>query len=284
MSLIEISDLYYSYPGFEAKVLKGITVNIDKGSFTGIVGPCGAGKTTFSLTLNGLIPHLIGGKMTGSVVVDGLNTMEHPIADLSLKIGMIFQDPRAQLSGSGLTVEEEVAFGLQNLGVPREEILERISKALIDVGLSGFEERSPFELSGGEQQRLAIATVLAMEPDIFILDEPFAQLDPMGVEEVASIVGELNKKFGKTVILVENNTEILANFADRILVMEAGKIVADGSPREIFTDIEYLENTGVIPLQVTELAHLLKKEGKWDKEYPLTEDEALKEIKRIFFW
>ncbi len=275
--VIEVRNLTFRYPFTEKPALKNINLKIRKGEFVGILGPCGAGKTTLCLTLNGIIPNMIQGFMGGEVKVMGMNTREVPTREIAKYVGMVFDNPEYQLSQ--MTVEEEVALGLGSLGVPREEMIRRVREALKIVGLEGLEKRSPFELSGGQQQRLAIAAALAMMPSILVLDEPTSNLDPIGKEEVYATVRKLNKERGMTIIMADHEVEFMASFTDRLIVMNEGEIVLEGPPAEVFKHVDTLESIGLRVPQVTELAHKLRKNyEKWDERYPVLVEEAVEKV------
>jgi len=198
-------------------------------------------------------------------------------------VGLVFQDPLNQLSGVTGSVYEEVAFGLSMLGFPHETIESRVMNAIEKVGLKGLEKRSPYSLSGGQQQRLAIATVLALKPEVIVLDEPTAQLDPIGKYEVLSVLKEL-KKEGQTIVIAEHEIEELATFADRILVIENGKIIMEGSTREVLTAVEELKSIGVNPPSITELFHILKNRYGLsinEEAYPISLEEGIRICKEL---
>ena len=271
---VQVDGLTYSYPG-HAAVLHDITVRVLKGEMLGIIGPNGAGKSTLCKALNGLVPHFYGGTYGGAVTVAGMDTMKHTVADLSLKIGLVFQEPTNQFSGVSTRVDEEVAFGMSMMGFPREEMSKRIKDSLRQVGLEGLEERSPFELSGGQQQRLAIATVLAVRPEVIVMDEPTAQLDPVGKTEVLETMRTLNKE-GYTIIVAEHEIEELATFADRIITLNEGRMILEGSTRDVLTQVGELKKIGVDPPSVTELSQLLSEKADLTPDkYPITLDEAI---------
>jgi len=271
---VEVDGLTYSYPG-HAPVLHDIKFGVLKGEMFGIIGPNGAGKSTLCKALNGLVPQFYGGTYGGTVTVAGMNTMKRTVADLSLKVGLVFQEPTNQFSGVSMRVDEEVAFGMSMMGFQREEMLRRISDALKEVGLEGLEERSPFELSGGQQQRLAIATVLAVRPEVIVMDEPTAQLDPVGKTEVLETMRALNRE-GYTIIVAEHEIEELATFADRIIALNEGRILFEGPTRTVLTRIDELKKIGVDPPSVTELSHVLAQRANLKPEaYPITLDEAI---------
>lgn len=271
---VQVDDLTYSYPS-HAPVLDDINLRVLKGEMMGIIGPNGAGKSTLCKALNGLVPHFYGGSYGGTVIVAGMNTMKHTVADLSLKVGLVFQEPTNQFSGVSTRVDEEVAFGMSMMGFQREEMLNRIKGSLRQVGLEGLEERSPFELSGGQQQRLAIATVLAVRPEVIVMDEPTAQLDPVGKTEVLETMRALNKE-GYTIIVAEHEIEELATFADRIITLNQGRIILEGSTRDVLTRVDELKEIGVDPPSVTELSKLIaEKADLTADQYPITLDEAI---------
>lgn len=273
--IVEIRGLSFKYRNGPV-ALNNINLCIEKGSLVGIIGPNGAGKTSLCRSLNGLIPHFYGGEFKGEVIVCGLNTLKHSVAELSTKVGYVFQDPEDQLSGMATRVDEEVAFGLSMLGFPLEEMRQRVESVLERVGLKGFESRNPLDLSGGEQQRLAIATVLAIDPEVIVMDEPTAQLDPLGKSQVLEVIGKL-KHEGKTIIITSHEIEELVYFADRLVVLHDGKIVLEGSTEEVLREVDLLKSIGVDPPSVTELAHLLKMRNIFSCEkYPVTIHEAIK--------
>lgn len=233
---IQIADLSYSYPAYgpaypPTPALHHIDLTIDSGQFVALMGAVGAGKSTLCLALNGLIPTERGGDFSGQVHVHGLDTRRHPVAEIATAVGLVFQDAEVQLFNP--TVEDEIAFGLEGLGWPAPAIESRIDWALDAVGLAGFRGRSPRSLSGGEAKRLAIATVLAVSPPVLVLDEPTEGLDPLGREEVMEIVRRLADE-GSTVIMATQDPEIAAGHADRLILMHAGRIVLDATPREVF--------------------------------------------------
>lgn len=274
---IRIENLTYQYADTDVPALQEVNLEISKGEYVAIVGPCGAGKTTLCLTLNGIVPKMFMGEMVGRVTVGGMNTVEHEVREIALLVGMVFDNPEFQLSQ--MSVEEEIALGLESRGIPREEIRRRISEVLDIVGLAGYEERSPMALSGGQQQRLAIAAALAIHPDILVLDEPTSNLDPIGKQEVFEVCARLNRESGTTIIIAEHEVEVMALYADKIFVLNEGRIVLGGTPREVFSEVDTLQSIGLRVPQVTALAHILQMTaGKWGGEYPITVDEAVETI------
>lgn len=282
-SAIAVSGLAFRYLSRADWALDGITLEVLDNEFLGITGPSGAGKSTLCLSLNGLIPNVIEGTMRGTVTVRGFDTRKSEVSQLSSFVGIVFQDPRSQLTGSAMTVEEEVAFGLQNLGVPRAAMLDRIREALDAVGLSGFETRAPFELSGGEQQRLSLATAIALRPQIMVLDEPTELLDPEGVVSVMRAVRLIHERYNMTTILVSNQPETLVQHAKRIGILNKGRIVSIDSPQEFSRKVGLAEKLGVRHTQVAQVACLLGEKGLWRGDYPLDESQATQIIEKHFF-
>lgn len=250
--VIEVTDLSFAYVATDSWALSDINLRVYQGEYLAILGPCGAGKTTLSLTLNGIIPNMVMGDLQGSVRINGMDTQLSTVRELSKTVGMVFDNPEYQLSQ--MTVLEEVALGLESRGLPRGEILTRVEEALQVVGLSGFERRSPMALSGGQQQRLAIAASLAAYPSVLVLDEPTSNLDPIGKQEVFAVADGLNRTRGMTIIIAEHEVEVMAAFADRILVLNHGELVMEGSPGEVFQHVDTLREIGVRAPQVTEAA------------------------------
>lgn len=247
MSAIEIKHLTYIYSRktpYEKKALDDVNLCIEEGSFVGIVGATGSGKSTLIQHLNGLIK--VQDKKTSSVVVQGMSaTDKKTLKNLRFKVGMVFQYPEYQLFAD--TVEKDVAFGPKNMKLSKEEIDARVRKAMDVVGLDydQFASRSPFDLSGGEKRRAAIAGVIAMQPEILVLDEPVAGLDPAGREEILALVKKLQKEVSPTIILVSHNMDDIAVMADRIIALQDGKVVMDGTPKEVFSDRKRVEEIGL---------------------------------------
>lgn len=236
MGYIECNNLNYKYPLNNQLNLKNINFSVEKGEFIGIVGENGAGKTSLCHALRGFIPNFFNGELSGEVLVEGIDIKEREnYINLASKIGYVFQNPFTQMSGIEDTVYDEIAFGLENTGVNPNEIDKRIKNVLKELNLMDLINKNPFELSGGQQQRLAFACVLAMEPDIYIIDEPTSQLDPKSANEIFSILNILKEK-GKTIFLVEHNVDLLSEYATRIFVMDKGEIVEDAKPLEVFTN------------------------------------------------
>ncbi|WP_417554913.1 energy-coupling factor ABC transporter ATP-binding protein [Microbacterium sp.] len=225
-------DLWFEYPTASEPALRGIDLAVREGEFIGIIGPSGAGKSTLCQALKGLIPHSTPGTVEGAVIAFGEDITDSPDNTASRRVGLVLQDPEAQIIG--MSVAEDLAFGPENYEVDPDEIRIRAVEALAQVGLSEYMERDTYALSGGQKQRLAIASALMLAPDILILDEPTSELDPLGKDQVFEVISRLRGQRSVTVIVVEHEVERLAALADRILVMEHGKVIADGTPLEVF--------------------------------------------------
>ena len=278
-SIISVKNVTYEYKnedayrGEEAVIaaVKALNLEIERGSFTVILGHNGSGKSTLAKMLNGLYK-----PTSGDIFVDGINTKdEEREIEVKRKVGMVFQNPDNQIIAS--IVEEDVAFGPENLGVPPKEIKERVNDALKSVGMSEFKESTPHRLSGGQKQRIAIAGIIAMQPECLVLDEPTAMLDPKGRAEIIETLIRLNKEKGITVVLITHYMEEAQN-ADRVLVMNDGEIIADDVPKVIFSDVERLKEVGLDVPQTAELLYNLKKNGFSVDTHALSIKEAVEEI------
>ncbi|MGB9840483.1 energy-coupling factor transporter ATPase [Thermovenabulum sp.] len=271
---IRLENVFYQYSQSKDLALKEINLTIKKGEFVAIIGPNGSGKSTLAKLFNGLFT-----PTEGDVWVDGLNTRDKDrIWDIRQKAGLVFQNPDNQIVAT--IVEEDVAFGPENLGIPPEEIRKRVYEALKTVELYEFAQKAPHLLSGGQKQRVAIAGILAMKPDYIILDEPTAMLDPVGRREVNNTIKKLNREENKTIILITHFMEEAVQ-ADRVFVMEKGKIVMEGSPKDIFSKVERLKQIGLDVPQVTELANSLRAEGLDVRGDILTIDEMVECLCRL---
>lgn len=255
-NIIEVKNVTYEYTEEEQvyAAVKDLSLCIERGSFTVILGHNGSGKSTLAKLLNGL-----NKPTSGDVLVDGINTRNEE-TELEVKrcVGMVFQNPDNQLIAS--IVEEDVAFGPENLGIEPQEIRNRVDDALKSVGMYEFRKSTPHRLSGGQKQRIAIAGIIAMQPSCLVLDEPTAMLDPKGRAEIITTLERLNKEKGITVILITHYMEEAEN-ADRVIVMNDGEIIADGTPKEIFKDVKKLKAVGLDVPQTTELLYELKNNG-----------------------
>ena len=278
MVVIETKDVTYTYPGATNPSIKNVSITINKGDFVILTGPSGCGKTTLCRCFNGLVPHFYNGNLEGTIAVADLNVADHKIYELARHVGLVFQNPENQLFA--LSVEKDVAFGLENFAIPRDEMRKRVDWALQIAGISDLSERPPHELSGGQQQRVAIASVLAMQPDIMILDEPTSFLDPVGAEKIFEVLNELNKKLGITIILVEHRLDLAAKYANHVIVMNEGKVALTGTPREIFTS-EKARLIGIGIPKATKLYQHLKQNGVELRAVPVTPEEAANLLREV---
>lgn len=278
MAIIETKNLTYTYPGATKPSIRDVSLTIEKGEFAILTGPSGCGKTTLCRCFNGLIPHFYAGQLEGELTVDGIKVTEHPIYEMAQRVGLVFQNPENQLFA--LSVEKDVAFGLENLGVPRDDMRKRVDWALQTTGIEELRERAPHELSGGQQQRVAIACVLAMQPDLMVFDEPTSFLDPLGAQKIFEVINELNKKLGVTVILVEHRLDLASKYADHVVIMDDGKIVLNGKPREIFNS-ETARLIGVGIPKATRLWQLLQENGIQLEGVPTSSEEAARLLREV---
>ncbi len=256
--IIKASNVTFSYPEEEnvpaPLVLDDISLNIKKGEFVAILGHNGSGKSTLAKHFNAILT-----PVSGNVTVEGMDTAdENNLFDIRSKVGMVFQNPDNQIVAT--VVEEDVAFAPENLGVPPEQIRERVDSALKTVGMFEFRRHAPHQLSGGQKQRVAIAGVIAMSPDCIVLDEPTAMLDPKGRAEVIKTIKRLNSECGTTIVLITHYMDEAVN-AERVVVVDNGRILTQGPPRKVFSQVELLKDCGLDVPQVTELAKELKAEG-----------------------
>lgn len=271
-TVIEFRQVTYQYPLSKEPAIKNISFQIEKGKFYGVIGANGSGKTTLCALIRGFAPSFYKGELEGQVLVDGKETMEYGPGELSLKIGYVFQNPFNQISGVKDTVFEEVAYGLENFGVPVEEIERRVVAIMEKTDILHLAEKNPFDLSGGQQQRVALAAILVLEPDILVIDEPTSQLDPEGTESVFKIIRAM-KEEKKTIILVEHKVDLLAEYADEILVLKDGELIQKGDKQSVLSDITLLDHGVMLP-QMSILGNLLKQKGMNIKQIPITEKQA----------
>jgi energy-coupling factor transporter ATPase len=280
MAIIETKNLTYTYPGAANPSICDVSITVNKGEFVLITGPSGCGKTTLCRCFNGLVPHFYQGELKGEITVAGIDTLSHHTYELAKHVGLVFQNPENQLFA--LSIEKDVAFGLENMGMPREEMRKKVDWALNLTGIYDLRERSPHEISGGQQQRVALAAVLAMEPEIIVLDEPTSFLDPLSAEKIFEVIYELNKKQGITVILVEHRLDLTAKYTDHLIVMDRGTVAYEGNPREILAD-ERTRLIGVGIPKATLLYELLKKSGlNLSDKIPLSSEELAGQILEAF--
>jgi energy-coupling factor transporter ATPase len=279
LALIEAKNLTYTYPGATKQSIQDVSITIEKGDFVILTGPSGCGKTTLCRCFNGLIPHFYSGKLEGNLNVANLKVADSKIHELAKHVGFVFQNPENQLFA--LSVEKDVAFGLENFGMPRDEMRKRVNWALQTADIENLRERAPHELSGGQQQRVAIASVLAMQPEVMILDEPTSFLDPLGALKIFQVINELNKKLGITVVLVEHRLDLASKYANHVIVMDEGKIVLDGDPRSVFNS-EEARLIGVGIPKATRLYQILKDDnGIRLSKAPVNSEEAAQLLREV---
>lgn len=278
-AVVKIKDLSFTYDGSESPALQDIDLEIREGEFVVLTGPTGAGKSTLCYCLTGIIPHLLRGDLKGDIEVLGIHARHSDMSAIVQKVGMVLQDPEVQLFSP--TLFDNVTFGPSNFGLPREEVIKRADWALEAVRMEKFKKKGPRELSGGQKQRGAIASTLTLLPEIFILDEPTSELDPVGKSEVISSIKELSTEYRKTILLVTHEMETIIEVASRLIILNDGKIRADGPADEILKDPNILGKFGIRPPQVTELAHKLIKRGIGINEIPLTLEQANKAFGRL---
>lgn len=258
VDLLELDKLSFRYPDAPRKAVVDFDLAVGEGEIVVLAGPSGCGKSTLLRAINGLIPHMYTGDYSGDVRVAGSSVKASSMRDLAQTIGFLFQNPENQIFM--FTVERDVAFGLENLGVPRPEMRRRVDEAISLLGIGNLSQRAPHELSDGQKQRVALAGVLAMRPRLIILDEPTSLLDPKTAMELVDLVARLRKELGTTFVVVEHRLDLLVRVADRIVVMDAGAKVLDGTPRDVLFD-EDADGYGVTVPAVTRVQRMLVKDG-----------------------
>ncbi len=270
-SVIEIENLHYTYPGYDFESLCGVSLEIERGSFVAVLGHNGSGKSTLAKHLNAiLLP------TEGAVRINGIDTAdEEKLIDIRRTVGMVFQNPDNQIVAN--VVEDDVAFAPENLGVPSAEIRERVDNALKTVDMYEFRMHAPHLLSGGQKQRVAIAGVIAMQPEVIVLDEPTAMLDPKGRREVIDTVTKLCREKGITIVLITHHMSECIG-ADRVVVMSNGRVVADGTPQSVFSQVELMRSVGLTVPTTTELLYELNKNGYSLRLDALSIEDCAKEI------
>jgi energy-coupling factor transporter ATP-binding protein EcfA2 len=278
--MVNLHNVTYKYPLTENHALENINLQVAEGEFVAVIGPNGAGKSTLCYTLSGFIPHFYKGELSGTVEVAGMETQQSTLNEWVLNVGLAFQNPFNQITGAKYTVFEEIAFGLENIGVPRDVMKERVVRALEMTGIGDLADRSPYSLSGGQQQRVALTSILVMEPKVLVLDEPTSQLDPVGTREVFGVIRAMAER-GMTVVLAEHKVEWIAQFADRVVALHEGKILLDGKPGEVLTS-DLLAGKGFGISRYTSTAREAQKQGLWpkDRRLPVILEEAVEGFNR----
>lgn len=277
--MIQIQDFSFTYKNGENPALQEVSLTVPEGGFLGIIGPAGAGKTTLARAIAGIIPHHYPGDFYGSVTVNGLDTVDSKIVDLSRLVGMVFQDVESQIISP--LVEDELLYGLENFGVPREEIPGRMEEALAKVGVSDLRERSIASLSGGQRQKVAIASIIALKPKILVLDEPTGELDPRSSRQIFSLLKELNEEQGITVILIEQKIMLLCEFARQLAVLSKGRIIRQGETRDVLSHADELQALGVNCPRVTTLSRMLSERTGTEQPVCINLDEAENMVRRL---
>ncbi len=274
--MIVIKGLTYTYPATTTPALVDLNLEVPAGQFCAVVGANGAGKSTLCYAIAGFVPHFYNGELTGSVQVAGFDVPAASLAQLAGEVGLVFANPFNQISGARFTVREEIAFGLENLGVPRDEMVGRVDEILALAGLAELSDRSPYALSGGQQQRVAIASVIVLRPRVLVLDEPTSQLDPVGTREAFETLHQLAAADGVTIVLAEHKLEWIAVYADRVIVLDQGRLVRDGPPAEVLADAG-LAQFGLAATRYTQVARLAVERGLAPpgRRLPVTLEQAV---------
>lgn len=273
MALFELQNVTYHYPYCKSAALQDITCSLEAGKFYGIIGENGGGKTSFCNLLRGLIPHFYLGKLEGKVTIDGTDVLEWDTGKLAAKIGYVFQNPFTQISGIKETVFEEIAMGLENVGVPKKEMIDEVLRVCRLLNIEDLIEKNPNALSGGQRQRVSFASILAMNSDILVIDEPTSQLDPQGTQDVFEII-QMLKESGKTIILVEHKIDLIARYCDEVIVMQGGRIVKQGPAAEVLSSPDLSEFGAVAP-QAAQFGHAMAVAGMPLEHIPITIEEAI---------
>ena len=273
--IMECKNVTYSYPLTKQPSVKNINLKFERGKFYSVIGANGNGKTTLCAVLRGFAPDFYKGELQGEVLLEGKRLTEYG-GELARKIGFVFQNPFTQISGVKDTVFEEVAYGLENFGIPVDEIVSRVTEVMKITDIEQLAEKNPFELSGGQMQRVALASVIVLEPDILIIDEPTSQLDPEGTESVFEIIRKMKEK-KKTIILVEHKIDLIAEYTDEVIAMKNGEVIAKGTKKQVLSDLSLLE-AGIALPQVAILGRRLVEKGLELPEIPVTEKEAVEMI------
>ncbi|MBO7663021.1 MAG: ABC transporter ATP-binding protein [Clostridia bacterium] len=277
--MIEVKDLTFTYKDEKKPALQNISLTVPDGGFLGVIGPAGAGKTTLIRAVSGMIPHLFPGDFYGSVSVNGLDTFETSLPEISRLVGTVFQDVDSQIISP--MVEDELLYGLENFGIPREEIPVRMEEALRKVGIADLRDRTIGSLSGGQRQKVAIASIVALRPQVLLLDEPTGELDPQSSRQVFSLLKELNEEQGTTVIVIEQKIMLLCEFSAQLAVLNQGRIAWQGDTRSVLLHAEELLALGVNCPRVTTLSRILS--ARLGEEQPVCTrpEEAEAMIRRL---
>lgn len=279
MGYFKIENVNYKYPLEEKQALKNINIEIKKGEFWAVIGKNGSGKTTFCNMLRRFVPDFYKGELTGKIMLEDKELKDYSQKELVQKIGFVFQNPFTQISGVKDTVFDEIAYGLENLGLEKEEIIFKVEKILKMLEIEKLRDRNPYDLSGGQKQRVALASIIAMNPDILVIDEPTSQLDPKGTEDIFKIINLMANE-GKTIILVEHKLELIAEYAQNILVLDEGEIILSGKAEEVLNN-KILLKKEIGMTQYSILAYELEKARKVElEEIPITKEKTVELLKK----
>lgn len=274
MCYFKLEDVSYKYPLEDREILKNINLDIKKGEFWAVIGKNGSGKTTLCNVLRRFVPDFYKGELKGKITLEGKELKDYSAKEIVQKVGFVFQNPFTQISGVKETVFEEIAFGLENLALDAEDIRKRVEETLKLLHIEELKDKNPYELSGGQGQKVALASIIAMDPEIMVIDEPTSQLDPKGTEEIFEII-DILKKEGKTIILVEHKLELIAEYAEKVMVLDEGEMILSGNTEDVLKNKILLEKEIGIP-QYTALAYRLMDEGKVQfEEIPITKEKAV---------
>ena len=280
MGYFKIENVSYKYPLEDKQALKNINIEIKKGEFWAVIGKNGSGKTTFCNMLRRFVPDFYKGELTGKITLEDKELKNYSQKELVQKIGFVFQNPFTQISGVKNTVFVEIAYGLENLGLDKEEIISKVEKILKLLEIEKLRDRNPYDLSGGQKQRVALASIIAMDPDILVIDEPTSQLDPKGTEDIFKIINLMANE-GKTIILVEHKLELIAEYAQNILVLDEGEIILSGKAEEVLNNKILLEKE-IGMTQYSMLAYELEKARKVEfEEIPITKEKTIELLKEL---
>ena len=279
MDYLKLENVNYKYPLEEKNTLQNINIEIKKGEFWAVIGKNGSGKTTLCNILRRFVPDFYKGELTGKITLEGKELKDYSQKEIVQKIGFVFQNPFTQISGVKNTVFEEIAYGLENLGIKREIIISEVEKILKLLEIERLRDKNPYNLSGGQKQRVALASIIAMNPDILVIDEPTSQLDPKGTEDIFKIINLMANE-GKTIILVEHKLELIAEYAENILVLDEGEVILSGKAKEVLNNKILLEKE-IGMTQYSMLAYELEKSGKVEfEEIPITKEKIVKLLKK----
>ena len=274
MCYFKLEDVSYKYPLEDREILKNINLDIKKGEFWAVIGKNGSGKTTLCNVLRRFVPDFYKGELKGRITLEGKELKDYSAKEIVQKVGFVFQNPFTQISGVKETVFEEIAFGLENLALDAEYIRKRVEETLKLLHIEELRDKNPYELSGGQGQKVALASIIAMDPEIMVIDEPTSQLDPKGTEEIFEII-DILKKEGKTIILVEHKLELIAEYAEKVMVLDEGEMILSGNTEDVLKNKILMEKEIGIP-QYAALAYKLMEEGKVQfEEIPITKEKAV---------